>query len=82
MPEYLAPGVFVEEVSFRSKSIEGVGTTTTGFIGPCRYGPISEAPELLTSLTEFERSYGDGDRLGFDKGAVVGSNYLWQAVRS
>ncbi len=82
MPEYLAPGVFVEEVSFRSKSIEGVGTTTTGFIGPCRYGPITEAPELLTSLTEFERSYGDGDRLGFDKGAVVGSNYLWQAVRS
>ena len=26
MPEYLAPGVFVEEVSFRSKSIEGVPT--------------------------------------------------------
>ena len=27
MPEYLAPGVFVEEVSFRSKSIEGVPTS-------------------------------------------------------
>ncbi|MEN3326799.1 MAG: hypothetical protein V7638_1606, partial [Acidobacteriota bacterium] len=24
MPEYLAPGVYVEETSFRSKSIEGV----------------------------------------------------------
>jgi len=33
MPEYLAPGVFVEEVSFRAKSIEGVSTTTTGFVG-------------------------------------------------
>ena len=39
MPEYLAPGVFVEEVSFRAKSIEGVSTTTTGFVGPTRYGP-------------------------------------------
>ena len=37
MPEYLAPGVYVEEVSFRSKSIEGVSTTTTGFVGPARY---------------------------------------------
>ena len=30
MPEYLAPGVFVEEVSFRAKSIEGVETSTAG----------------------------------------------------
>ena len=40
MPEYLAPGVFVEEVSFRSKSIEGVPTSTTGFAGVARYGPV------------------------------------------
>ena len=39
MPEYLAPGVYVEEVSFRSKSIEGVPTSTTGFTGMARYGP-------------------------------------------
>ena len=38
MPEYLAPGVYVEEVSFRSKAIEGVSTTTTGFIGPAQTG--------------------------------------------
>ena len=30
MPEYLAPGVYVEEITFRSKSIEGVPTSTTG----------------------------------------------------
>ena len=30
MPEYLAPGVYVEETSYRPKSIEGVSTTTTG----------------------------------------------------
>jgi hypothetical protein len=31
VPEYLAPGVFVEEVSYRSKAIEGVSTTAGGF---------------------------------------------------
>lgn len=83
MPEYLAPGVFVEEVSFRSKSIEGVSTTTTGFIGPCRYGPVTEEPDILTSLTEFERRHGDGNQLGFgNDGATTATNYLWQAARS
>ena len=65
MPEYLAPGVYVEEVSFRSKSIEGVPTSTTGFAGMTRYGPVhypggpsSTEPRLITSFTEFERVYG------------------------
>jgi phage tail sheath protein FI len=70
MPEYLAPGVFVEEVSFRSKSIEGVPTSTTGFAGMVRYGPVwypggpkSCAPRLLTSFVEVERVYGGLDPL-------------------
>ena len=63
MPEYLAPGVYVEEVSYRSKSIEGVSTTTTGFVGPTRYGPVDLEPDLITSLGEFERIYGDGKPL-------------------
>src|SRR5205085_11568364 len=68
MPEYLAPGVYVEEVSYRAKSIEGVSTTTTGFIGPARYGPIDMEPDIITSLGEFERVYGDRERLEFDTG--------------
>jgi hypothetical protein len=37
VPEYLAPGVYVEETSYRSKSIEGVPTTgTRGFLGSIR----------------------------------------------
>ncbi|HEU4325864.1 MAG TPA: phage tail sheath subtilisin-like domain-containing protein [Roseiflexaceae bacterium] len=76
MPEYLAPGVFVEEISFRSKSIEGVGTSTTGFAGPTRTGPLSESPELLTSFADFERIYGGLDNLSF------GTNYLAHAVRA
>ncbi len=81
MPEYLAPGVFVEETSFRSKSIEGVSTTTTGFIGPARTGPVDLAPDIITSLGEFEEVYGDGNDLQFDGGSTM-TNYLWQAVRA
>jgi tetrahydromethanopterin S-methyltransferase subunit F len=30
VPEYLAPGVYVEEISYRAKAIAGVSTGTTG----------------------------------------------------
>jgi phage tail sheath protein FI len=75
MPEYLAPGVYVEETSFRSKSIEGVPTSTTGFVGMTRYGPVqypngpeSTEPRLITSFTEFERVYGGLAPLQLDGG--------------
>src|SRR5260370_40479086 len=76
MPEYLAPGVYVEEVSFRAKSIEGVPTSTTGFAGMTRYGPVRypngplpSEPRLVTSFVEFERVYGGLDpiRVGGDE---------------
>lgn len=86
MPEYLAPGVFIEEVSYRSKSIEGVGTTTTGFIGPTRYGPTDLEPDVITSLGEFERVYGDRQQLSFgnadDDSKQKFHNYMWHAVRA
>src|SRR5437879_2055249 len=86
MPEYLAPGVFVEEVSYRAKTIEGVSTTTTGFVGPTRFGPVDGELEVLTSLGEFERTYGDGQELEFfDPAAnvrVSTPNFMWQAVRA
>jgi Bacteriophage tail sheath protein len=44
VPEYLAPGVYVEETSFRAPSIEGVGTTTTAFTGPTLSGPVGGMP--------------------------------------
>ena len=74
MPEYLAPGVYVEETSFRAKSIEGVGTSTAAFVGLTARGPISSGqkparPQLLTSYADFERIYGGLDQLkiGSDK---------------
>ena len=81
MPEYLAPGVYVEETSFRSKSIEGVSTTTTGFVGPTRYGPLDIEPDVLTSLLDFERTYGDGQELVFD-GGIRAPNHMWHAARA
>ena len=87
MPEYLAPGVYVEEVSYRSKSIEGVSTTTTGFVGPTRFGPIDGEPELLTSFTQFERIYGGLDPLihATEDDFAAGNplvNYLAHGVRA
>src|SRR5229473_1168734 len=83
MPEYLAPGVYVEETSFRAKSIEGVSTTTTGFIGPTRYGPLDLDPEIITSVVEFERTYGGKERLWFeDNPTQPVHNYMWHAVRA
>src|SRR5665647_1021615 len=90
MPEYLAPGVYVEETSFRSKSIEGVSTTTTGFVGPTRYGPIGIEPEIVTSLAEFERMYGDRSQMKFtevDSHKTKTSqepmhNFMWHGIRA
>ena len=84
MPEYLAPGVYVEEVSFRSKSIEGVGTSTCAFAGPTRKGPTGVAPELLTSFADFERTYGGLDDLAFDgdTDAAHNRNYIAHAAQA
>src|SRR3982751_6311862 len=81
MPEYLAPGVFIEEVSYRAKSIEGVSTTTTGFVGATRYGPLDIEPDIITSLVEFERVYGGKSKLEFADGGKT-DNYMWNAVRA
>lgn len=87
MPEYLAPGVYVEETSFRAKSIEGVGTSTTAFVGPTRRGPFRtgantpEPPELLTSYGDFERIYGGFADLALGAN-VPTTNYLAHAVRA
>jgi phage tail sheath protein FI len=83
MPEYLAPAVYVEETSFRSKSIEGVGTSTAAFVGLTARGPVSAgiggvAPPLLTSFTDYELYYGGVDSLVIN-GTLV-PNYLAQSA--
>lgn len=80
MPEYLAPGVYVQETSFRSRSIEGVATSTAGFVGPARRGPVGGPPALVTGLDDFERLFGDGRQLDF--GGPPLHDYLWHGVRA
>jgi phage tail sheath protein FI len=84
MSEYLAPGVFVEEVSFRAKSIEGVGTSVCGMVGPTRFGPVRGTPEVLTSYGEFEKIFGDPKSLTFtkDSGSETHPNYTALAARA
>lgn len=57
MPEYLAPGVYVEEID-AIKTIEGVSTSTTGFAGVTRRGSVEGPPTLVTSFAEFQRLFG------------------------
>ena len=58
MPEYLAPGVYVEEIDTGSKPIEGVSTSTTGVVGVTERGPVN-VPILVTSYGEFTRWFGE-----------------------
>jgi len=56
MPEYLAPGVYVEEIEIGAKPIEGVSTSTAGFLGQTERGPVST--RLVTGFEQFLRIYG------------------------
>lgn len=57
MPEYLSPGVYVEEVPSGPRPIEGVGTSTAGMVGLTERGPTT--PRLVTNWGQFKRWYGD-----------------------
>jgi uncharacterized protein len=56
MPEYLSPGVYVEEVDTGNKPIEGVATSTAGFLGVAERGPVQ--PTLVTSFGDYRRTFG------------------------
>ncbi|MCR5510444.1 MAG: phage tail sheath subtilisin-like domain-containing protein [Lachnospiraceae bacterium] len=58
MAEYLSPGVYVEEYDNSPRSIEGVGTSTAGFIGLAEKGPLTGAPLLVTSMRSFRQQFG------------------------
>ena len=58
MPATLTyPGVYIEEVPSGVRTITGVATSVTAFIGRALRGP-SDRPRLVQSFAEFERVYG------------------------
>jgi phage tail sheath protein FI len=77
MPDYLSPGVYIEEVS-GAQPIEGVSTSVTGFVGVTQMGPVDGlGPVLVTSFPDFERTFGSYFTPGF---AGAGYNFLPHAV--
>lgn len=58
MAEYLSPGVYVEEVESGAVPMEGVSTSTAGFIGMAERGPVIGRPQLVTNFADYQRMYG------------------------
>src|SRR3979411_3429757 len=65
MPNYLSPGVYVEEVEAGSRPIEGVGTATAAFVGLAEKGPVN-SPTLVTNWSQFSQTFG-----GFLEGSYL-----------
>ena len=57
MPEYLAPGVYVEEIEIGAKPIEGVSTSTVGLVGMAEKGDLNK-PTLITNWGQFVNEFG------------------------
>lgn len=55
IPTY--PGVYVEEIPSGVRTITGVSTSVTAFVGSARRGPINRAERVL-SYSAFERKFG------------------------
>ncbi len=58
MAEYLSPGVYVEEFESGMKAMEGVSTSTAGFVGMAEKGGVSGTPEFVSSFGDFTRKFG------------------------
>lgn len=58
MAEYLSPGVYVEEYDSGAVPMQGVSTSTAGFIGLAQRGPVTGKPQLVTSFADYKRAFG------------------------
>lgn len=52
-----APGVYVEELPSGTRTISGVSTSLTAFVGRALCGPVNE-PTRIFSFDEYERQFG------------------------
>ena len=57
MPEYLAPGVYIEERPSGSKPIQGASTSTAGMVGVTARGPVN-TPTLVATLGNYASVFG------------------------
>ena len=78
MPEYLSPGVYVEEVPTGTRPIEGVGTAMAAFVGFAPAGPAN-TPVLVTNWAQYVDRFGAGENGGRRNPHIDGA-YLSRAV--
>lgn len=61
MPAALTyPGVYIQEVPSGVRTITGVATSITAFVGRAAAGPTDD-PQMLTSFANYERRFGGLD---------------------
>ena len=58
MAEYFTPGVYGEEYDNSPRGIEGVGTSTAGFVGLAEKGPVEGAPIFVPNFKSFKQNFG------------------------
>jgi phage tail sheath protein FI len=63
------PGVYIEEIPSGVRTITGVSTSVTAFVGAAKRGPIDKAVHIL-SYADFERRFGGLDADSFMSYAV------------
>jgi uncharacterized protein len=68
------PGVYIEEVPSQVRTITGVATSITAFLGRVARGPVNESVEV-TSFADFERMFG-GLQVGYPLSYAVKDFYL------
>ena len=70
-PQYLSPGVYVEEVERGARPIEGVGTAVAAFTGFTERGPVNK-PTFIANWTQFINTFGGFIPGGYLAAAVYG----------
>lgn len=88
MPEYLSPGIFIEEVPSSAQVIQGVSTSNMGVVGMAQRGPEDTAT-LVTSFDDYTRQFGDlirDSRMGLSVAAFFANGgrraYVVRVTRS
>ncbi|HIO92577.1 MAG TPA: phage tail sheath family protein [Leucothrix mucor] len=75
MPSHSSPGVFVEETSLHSHSIEGVSTYVVAFVGSTNKGVTAE-PILINKFEDYTAEFGDIASEADSMGLAVQAYYL------
>src|SRR6266850_5251618 len=74
MPEYLTPGVYIQELPEGPRLISGVGTSSAVFIDVFPQGPVNKAVPV-NSFAEFESVFGGLDTRS-EAGFAIQQYYL------